>query len=145
MTAKEYLRQAYRLNELIDSRITELERLRDYSTRLTSCSFEGERVSKSRSTEAPFARIIEKIVDLEKVINRDIDRYVDLKTEMNAAIDRVSNVDERLLLRYRYLKRRSRRYLNNYSWDDIAQLLNVSGRTVHRIHSSALYNFSVPV
>ena len=137
MTAKEYLRQAYRLNELIDSRITELERLRDYSTRLTSCSFEGERVSKSRSTEAPFARIIEKIVDLEKVINRDIDCYVDLKTEMNAAIDRVSNVDERLLLRYRYL--------NNYNWDDIAQLLNVSGRTVHRIHSTALYNFSVPV
>lgn len=137
MTAKEYLRQAYRLNELIDSRITELERLRDYSTRLTSCSFEGERVSKSRSTEAPFARMIEKIVDLEKVINRDINCYMDLKTEMNAAIDRVSNVDERLLLRYRYL--------NNYSWDDIAQLLNVSGRTVHRIHSSALYDFSVPV
>ena len=137
MTAKEYLRQAYRLNELIDSRITELERLRDYSTRLSSCSFEGERVSKSRSTEAPFARIIEKIVDLEKVINRDIDHYMNLKTEMNAAIDRVSNVDERLLLRYRYL--------NNYSWDDIAQLLNVSGRTVHRIHSSALYDFSVPV
>ncbi len=137
MTAKEYLRQAYRLNELIDSRITELERLRDYSTRLTSCSFEGERVSKSRSGEAPFAKIIDKIVDLEKVINRDIDRYVDLKMEMNVAIDRVSNVDERLLLRYRYL--------NNYSWDDIAQLLNVSGRTVHRIHSSALYNFSVPV
>lgn len=137
MTAKEYLRQAYRLNELIDSRITELERLRDYSTRLTSCSFEGERVSKSRSAEAPFAKIIDKIVDLEKVINRDIDRYVDLKTEVNAAIDRVSNVDERLLLRYRYL--------NNYSWDDIAQLLNVSGRTIHRIHSSALYNFSVPV
>lgn len=137
MTAKEYLRQAYRLNELIDSRIMELERLRDYSTRLTSCSFEGERISKSRSTEAPFAKIIEKILDLEKVINRDIDRHVDLKTEMNAAIDRVSNVDERLLLRYRYL--------NNYNWDEIAQLLNVSGRTVHRIHSSALYNFSVPV
>ena len=137
MTAKEYLRQAYLLNELIDYRIMELERLRDYSTRLTSCSFEGERVSKSRSTEAPFAKIIEKILDLEKVINRDIDRHVDLKTEMNAAIDRVSNVDERLLLRYRYL--------NNYNWDEIAQLLNVSGRTVHRIHSSALYNFSVPV
>ena len=137
MTAKEYLRQAYRLNELIDSRIMELERLRDYSTRLTSCNFEDVRVSKSRSTEAPFARVIGKIIDLEKVINYDIDRFVDLKTEMNTAIDRVSNVDERLLLRYRYL--------NNYSWDDIAQLLNVSGRTVHRIHSSALYNFSVPI
>lgn len=137
MTAKEYLRQAYRLNELIDSRIMELERLRDYSTRLSSCNFEDVRVSKSRSTEATFARVIGKIIDLEKVINYDIDRFVDLKTEMNTAIDRVSNVDERLLLRYRYL--------NNYCWDDIAQLLNVSGRTVHRIHSSALYNFSVPI
>lgn len=137
MTAKEYLRQAYRLNELIDSRISELERLRDYSTRLTSCGYEEERVSQSRRAEAPFARVIEKIIDLERVINRDIDRYVDFKTEMNMAIDRVSNVDERLLLRYRYL--------NNYSWDDIAQLLNVSGRTVHRIHASALYNFSAPV
>lgn len=124
----------YHLSEEINDRGI---RVRDYSTRLMSCSFEGERVSKSRSTEAPFVRVIEKIIDLEKVINRDIDRYVDLKTEMNAAIDRVSNVDERLLLRYRYL--------NNYSWDDIAQLLNVSGRTVHRIHSSALYNFPVPV
>jgi DNA-directed RNA polymerase specialized sigma subunit len=56
---------------------------------------------------------------------------------MNAAIDRVSNVDERLLLRYRYLI--------NYNWVDIAQLPDVSGRTVHRIHSTALYNFSVPV
>lgn len=137
MTAKEYLRQAYRLNELIDSRISELERLRDYSTRLTACGFEEERVSRSRRAEAPFAGVIDKITDLERVINRDIDHYVDFKTEMNMAIDQLSNVDERLLLRYRYL--------NNYSWDDIAQLLNVSNRTVHRIHSSALLNFSVPI
>ena len=34
MTSKEYLRQAYRLNELIDSDAEELERLRDLSFKI---------------------------------------------------------------------------------------------------------------
>ena len=42
----------------------------------------------------------------------------------------------RLLLKYRYLK--------NESWEDISYDLNVSYRTVHRIHASALNNFVVP-
>ena len=58
------------------------------------------------------------------------------KAEMEDAIEKLSNVDERLLLRYRYL--------DNHSWEEIGVLLNASVRTVHRIHSSALQNFSVP-
>ena len=44
--------------------------------------------------------------------------------------------EERLLLKYRYLK--------NESWEDISYELNVSYRTVHRIHASSLNNFVVP-
>ena len=33
------------------------------------------------------------------------------------------------------------RYLKNESWEDISYDLNVSYRTVHRIHASALNNF----
>ena len=39
MTAKEYLRQAYRLNERINSHIEELENLRDLSTRIQGVSY----------------------------------------------------------------------------------------------------------
>ena len=39
MTAKEYLRQAYRLNERINSHIEELENLRDLSTRTQGVSY----------------------------------------------------------------------------------------------------------
>ena len=67
----------------------------------------------------------------EKII-----RWVDLRSEINAAIESVENPEERLLLKYRYLK--------NESWEDIACELNVSYRTVHRIHASALGNFVVP-
>ena len=42
----------------------------------------------------------------EKII-----RWVDLRSEINAAIESVENPEERLLLKYRYLK--------NESWEDI--------------------------
>ena len=57
-------------------------------------------------------------------------------SEINAAIESMENPEERLLLKYRYLK--------NESWEDISYELNVSYRTVHRIHASALNNFIVP-
>lgn len=61
---------------------------------------------------------------------------VDLRSEINAAIESMENPEERLLLKYRYLK--------NESWEDISYELNVSYRTVHRIHASSLNNFVVP-
>lgn len=135
MTAKEYLKQAYRLHERIDAHIAELEELRDMSTRIQGVSFE-EHFSSTRNTDAPFVKLIGKIMDMESRINSEIDRLVDLKAEMDMVIEQVEDIEERLLLRYRYL--------DNMTWDDIATRLSVSSRTVHRIHSAALQNFVVP-
>ena len=44
--------------------------------------------------------------------------------------------EEQLVLRYRYL--------DNCSWEEISRMLNVSLRTVHRIHGAALQNFIIP-
>lgn len=136
MTAKEYLRQAYRLNERINSHIEEMENLRDLSGRIQGVSY-GEHIpSPNRQTDAPFVKILDKIMDYEERINREIDKLVNLKQEMEEAIEKLPNMDERLLLRYRYL--------DSHSWEDIGVLLNASVRTVHRIHSAALQHFSVP-
>lgn len=69
-------------------------------------------------------------------IDAKINRLVDLRAAINAAIESMENPEERLLLKYRYLK--------NESWEDISYELNVSYRTVHRIHASALNNFVLP-
>lgn len=65
MTAKEYLQQAYRLNELIDSDVHELERLRDLAGRISSPNF-GERVQSSRNLDAPFVKYLGDIMEMEK-------------------------------------------------------------------------------
>ena len=98
----------------------------------------GERIGSSgnRNIEAPFVKTIEKIMLLEDCINQEIDRLVDLKVEIGEAINKLEKPAESLLLKYRYL--------DGMEWIDILQALAVSYRTVHRIHASALKNFSVP-
>ena len=135
MTAKEYLQQAYRLNELIDSDVHELERLRDLAGRISSPNF-GERVQSSRNLDAPFVKYLGDIMEMEEKIQKELCRLVVLKKQILAALESVTDREERLLLTYRYL--------NNESWEQIAEGLSVSMSTVHRIHASALRNFPVP-
>lgn len=75
MTAKEYLRQAYRLDHRINSDLAELERLRDMEGSISSPSFE-EHYNPNRNTEAPFIRCLEKVWDLEMKIKTEIDKLI---------------------------------------------------------------------
>ena len=137
VSAKEYLKRAYLLDKQINVEIQELEQLRNMRGTIQGCSY-GEKVGSNpnRNTEAPFIKTIEKIWEYEQKIDAKIDKLVDLRSEINASIEKMENPEERLLLKYRYLK--------NESWEDIAYELNESYRTVHRIHASALNNFIVP-
>lgn len=135
MTAKEFLKQAYRLNELINSDLEELQNLRDLSRSVSSPVLE-EKVSRTKSTDPPFEKYVIRIVDLEQQIQQEVERLVKLKSDIREAINRMENVDEKLLLRYRYI--------NFLNWEEICVNLNVSMRTVHRLHSSALQKLKVP-
>ena len=63
MTSKEYLRQAYRLDQKINSDIEEVARLREMAGSISSPVL-GEKVQASRSGDAPFVRVVEKILAL---------------------------------------------------------------------------------
>ena len=76
MTNKEYLRQAYRLDQRINSDIEEVARLREMASGISAPSL-GDKVQTSRSGEAPFVRSVEKIMALEEKINQEIDLLVD--------------------------------------------------------------------
>ena len=93
MTAKEYLRQAYRLDHRINSDLAELERLRDMEGSISSPSFE-EHYNPNRNTEAPFIRCLEKVWDLEMKIKTEIDKLISLKDQMREVIDAVQIGDE---------------------------------------------------
>lgn len=135
MTAKEYLKQAYRIDHRINSDIAELGRLREMSTSISSPNL-GEKVQASHCGDAPFMKCLERIYDLEARINDEIDLFVDLKNEIRSVIDTVPNTDERMVLRYRYI--------HNFTWEQIGDELSADSRTVRRWHGQALQHVVLP-
>ena len=67
MTVKEYLGQAYLLDNRINSDTKELEELRLMSQTISSPGFE-EHYNASRNTDAPYIHTLEKIFDMESKI-----------------------------------------------------------------------------
>ena len=136
MQAKDYLRQAYRLNELIQSNKSELDELRMLSENVSGIDLTKEPSSRSSSGDAGFAKIIMKIIDLENAINDDINELLSLKLEIRTTINTVKDNDEKLLLKLRYL--------NFMQWENICDEMSVSVRTAHRIHADALKHIVIP-
>lgn len=136
MTAKQYLRQAYRLNDLINSDLAELEQLKVLSTSVSSPNLSGMPSSGTRKQEAPFVNAVMKIIELEKVIDAEIDRFVDLKKEIRDVINKVPDNSQKLVLKLRYIQ-----FLK---WESVASEMDLSLKQVHRIHNEALKNLKLP-
>jgi len=94
MTAKEYLGQAYRIDQRINSKLEQVTTLREASKKATAT------LSPSPRSASPdlhsMESILVKIFDLEREINGDIDTLVDLKREIMCAIKRVENPEYQL-------------------------------------------------
>lgn len=135
MTAKEYLNQARHLDALINCRLREIDYWKDLSSGISGSSFEPH-YNPNKPAEAPFVKCLEKIDEIQRSVEEKVAYLVRLKGEINTAIDVLESRDEQLVLRYRYL--------DDCTWEEISRMLNVSLRTVHRIHGSALQNFTVP-
>ena len=135
MTAKEYLKQAFRLDHRIDSDITEMERLREMACSIGAPGFE-EHYNPNHPTEAPFVRSLEKVWQMEEKINGEIDRLVDLKAQIRSVIEAVTDPNERMVLRYRYI--------HNMTWERIGDELHAGETSVRRWHASALSHVILP-
>ncbi|MDT2812652.1 hypothetical protein P7H33_06800 [Vagococcus lutrae] len=128
MTVKEFLNQAYRLDQRIQSKIEQLDSLNALATKASSTlSHMPKNPNKATST---MENTICKIIDLQHEINEDIDRLVDLKTEIVAAIKSVENREYQTLL--------EKRYLCFETWEQIAVDMHYGLRWIHILHGKAL-------
>lgn len=135
MTPKEYLGQAYRLENKIKLQQKRIEELRELSTSVSSPSFE-EHYNASKNTDAPFAKTMEKIMEYQNRADARIALLLDLREQMRGSISELENSDMSLVLEYRYIY--------NMSWAKIGDELFVDERTVRRWHDQALFHYKVP-
>ena len=134
MTAKEYLGQAYRLDQRINSKLEQVMSLRDLATKATS-TLSDVAPSGTRNVHR-MEDIIVKIVDLENEINHDIDNLVDLKREMVSVIKAVTDPELQTLLELRYLCFKS--------WEQIAVEMEYSIQHIFRLHDKSIKEIVLP-
>ena len=128
MTAKEYLSQAYRIDQRINAKLMRISELRALAQKCT-VAYGGERVSHTRNV-ASLEDSVMKIMEAEKELDAQIDLLVDTKKEIEGVIERVPDADCRLLLEMRYLAMES--------WTEIARQMNTYRMRVYRLHDKSL-------
>ena len=128
MTAKEFLGQAYRLDQRINSKLQQIDSLRGLTQKVTQ-SYDNEVVSRTRNVSSLEDAII-RLMEAEEQLNMQIDQLVDTKIEIGKLIEKVHNESYRLLL--------EKRYLCFLSWDQIAAEMHYSRRWVLNKHERAL-------
>ena len=105
MTAKEYLGQAYRLDQRINSKLEQIRSLNELAAKCTS-TITGMPKAPSHSTSM-MEEAVGKIVDLQTEIDGDIGQLVDLKRDMVSIIKPKSiwNGCKNTRKRFEYFKR----------------------------------------
>ncbi len=134
MTAKEYLGQAYRLDQRINSKLEQIRSLNELAAKCTS-TITGMPKNPSHSTST-MEEAIGKIVDLQTEIDGDITQLIDLKRDLVSIIKAVQNTEYQTLLELRYLCFKT--------WEQIAVAMGYNLRHIYRLHDEAVESIKVP-
>ena len=129
LSVKDYLSQAYRIDQRINSKIEQVQSLRDLATK-ASATLSDVPPSKGTRNVHRMEDVITKMLDLESEINGDLTRLINLKHEIITVIKCVESPELQTLLELRYLCFRT--------WEQIAVELHYDLRHVYRIHGRAL-------
>ena len=128
MTAKEYLSQAYKIDNDINSKLEQVASIRDLATKATSTILDMPG-SPNRNIHK-MEDVIVKIIALEDEINFDIHELISLKADITHMIKRVANRAERTIL--------EKRYLCFDTWEQISVDMGYSIQHTFRLHDKAL-------
>ena len=125
---KDYLSQAFRIDQRIQSKMEQVASLNDLATRatVTYSDMPGRGTRNIHRMEDAILSIIE----LEAEINADICKLVDTKKDIVHKIKSVENPEYQTLLELRYLCFKS--------WEQIAVDMGYDLRWLYRLHHRAL-------
>lgn len=128
MTKKQFLSQAFYIDNQINTTREEIQRLRDMLQDITS-HLKDDCVQQSKKADK-VGEIVASIVDLEEEYLADVENLLITKKVIHETIATVERTDLRLLLEMRYI--------HFHKWERIACDLNYGWRHVHKLHALAL-------
>ena len=130
MTSKEFLQKPIRIQHRIEQLQLKRKTFEELADSIPGGNYDKPLVQKTRNTQAPFIKWIDKIMEVEKEIEKLEEEFEISKAEVIKAIEKLDNADYQTLL--------IMRYLNEYSWTSICEKMYVSLSTAKRWHWEAI-------
>lgn len=132
MTAKEFLRQILTVDRRIEETAERLQRIRARLEAGRMSNFSG----MPRGGGVDWTETADRVIELERRLQAQISEMCRQKQAAIEAIDRVEEARLREVLELYYL--------DGYTWEQVAEKMELSDRHVKRMHGIALLRITVP-
>jgi DNA-directed RNA polymerase specialized sigma subunit len=131
MDAEKYLNQVKKLDELIDAKLAERERLISIATDISARPLDGMPFNNTGVVSQKMQNAVINLVMLEQELDKLIDNYVDYKQQVVSALEKLSANEYGVLHRY---------YIRYMTLEKIAEDMGYSVRQIIRIRKKSLQN-----
>lgn len=131
MTTKSYLLQINRLQKMINNKLSEIYQLRVLSTNI-GVSLKADMIKSSSETDK-IGSCVAKIVDAENEAQKQVQ---DLISKQKYIIGQIEKIEDTMQYQVIFSK-----YIEQKTFEEIAEDCNYSVRQIIRIHSAALNTF----
>lgn len=126
--------KAYRIDERIRSKLSQVDSLTDLAVRATATI--SDMPGNPSKDPHRMENIVVMIVDLQKEIGKDIEKLLDVKRDMMERIGKLEDPEQQMVLELRYI--------DCLAWEKIADDMDFSMNNIFVLHRKALENFEVP-
>lgn len=131
MDVQEWLERVKKLDELINAKLAERQRLIDIATDISPKMPNGIPPSNTGTVSQKMQNAVDSLVDLEVEINKLIDQYVDYKHGVIKVLEKLPHNEYGVLHRY---------YIRGMTLEQVAEDMGYCTRQVMRIKKKALKN-----
>ncbi len=132
MNAKEFLEQATVLNEKINMDFLHRQKLKELLEQISGGSVAlHERVQGGQLPDSPASKLVDKITDLDRLIEQELAEYDTVMEQIKEAIAACGDYNEIKIIKSKYMQEKT--------WTEIGQEINLSERRILEIHKIALH------
>ena len=128
---KKYLKSYQSLAREIEQKQFSLSNLIDSRDRITTILSDMPRGGGNKDR----SMISDEIIDLQKDLQEKLKAAMALRIDIKSKIDEVDDIDRRIVLSYRYI--------DNLKFDDIADRMNFSVRSVFYLHDKGIKDIKI--
>lgn len=131
MNAQEWLEQVRKLDQLINAKLAERDRLKEMATDISPRPMDGMPFDNTGVVSRKMENAVVRLIDLANELNKLVDEYTECKQKVVKALEQLPEAEYGVLHRH---------YIRYMTWDQVAEDMGYCTVQIWRIRKKGLKN-----